>query len=109
MWTPLPLHKVKFDIKVCIFVLEVQSPAVLYNLLDLGLACGGSLFVRCDCILEGASFPRSLNGSSFGIEVVWKDSEQLARVFCGELLPESVNALLSGDILAGLLRGKRRL
>ena len=105
---PLPLHKVELDIKVCIFVLLIQSPAILYYLLNLGLACCGSLFVGRDCILEGASFPKGLKGSSLGIEIVWKDCEELARSLGRELLPESINALLSRNILAGLPRWERR-
>lgn len=95
---PLPLHEIEFDVEVWIFVLLIQSPAILYNLLNLSLACCGSLFVRRDCILGGASFPGSLNGSSFGIEIVWEDCEELARVLGRETLPELVNALLGRDI-----------
>ena len=42
---PLPLHEIEFDVEVWIFVLLIQSPAIVYNLLDLSLACCGSLFV----------------------------------------------------------------
>ena len=108
MLTPLPLHQVELDIKVCIFVLLIQSSAILYYLLNLGLACCGSLFVRRDCILEGASFPRGLKGSSLGIKIVWKDCEELAGILGRELLPESINALLSRNILAGLSKWERR-
>ena len=106
---PLPLHKVELDIKMCIFVLLIQSPAILYYFLNLGLACCGSLFVRRDCILEGASCPRGLKGSSLGIEIVWKYSKELARILGRELLPESINALLNRNILAGLPRWERRV
>ena len=101
---PLPLHKVEFDVEVCIFVLLIQSSAILHYLLNLGLARCGSLFVGRDCIVEGASFPRGLKGSSLGIEIVWKDGEELAGIFGGELLPELINALLSRNILPGLPR-----
>ena len=106
---PSPLHKIELDIEVWIFVLLIQSPAILYYLPHLGLACCGSLFVRRDCILEAASFPRSLNGSSFGIEVVWKDSVELARILGRELVPEFINALLSRNILIGLLSWEGRV
>ena len=106
---PLPLHKIEFDIEVCIFVLLIQSPAILYYLLNLSLACCGSLFVRRDCIVEGASIPRGLNGSSFGIEIIWKDCEELARILGRKSLPKFINALLSRNILTGLLRWKMRL
>ena len=106
---PFPLHKIEFDIEVCIFVLLIQSPAILYYLLNLSLACCGSLFVRRDCIVESASFPRGLNGSSFGIKIVWKDCEELAGILGRKSLPKFINALLSRNILAGLLRWKMRL
>ena len=107
--TPLPLHKIEFDIEVCIFVLLVQPPAILYNLLNLGLACCGSLFVRRDCIFEGAGFPRGLEGSSFGVEVVRKDCEKLARILGRKFPPKFINILLSRKIFAGLFRWERRL
>ena len=105
----LPLHEVELDIKVCIFVLLIQSPAILYYLLNLGLARCGSLFIRRNCILEGATSPRGLKGSSLGIEIVWKDCEELAGMLGGKSLPESINTLLSRNILVDLPRGKRRV
>lgn len=105
---PLPLHKIELDVEVRIFVLLIQSPAILYNLLNFGLARCGSLFVRRNRILGGAGFPGGVNGSSFGIEVVREDCGELARVLGREVFPESVNALLRRDSLAGLLWCERR-
>lgn len=100
---PLSLHKIQLNVEVWVFVLLIQSPAFLYNLFNLSLACCGSLFVRRDGIFGGDSFPRSLDRSSFGIEIVWENCEGFARMLGGELLPELVNDLLWRDILAGLL------
>jgi hypothetical protein len=108
---PLPLHEIQLDIEVWVFVLLIQFPTILYNLLNLSLACCSRLFIRRGRIFGGASFPRSLKGSPFGIQIVWEDCEGLAGILGCELLPELVNDLLRMDILSGLLRrgGKFRV
>lgn len=91
-------------------VLLVDAAAVPHYLPNLLSACCHGLFVGGESILgawtSGFPFLLVMCGGALGVEVVGQDGEDLAWVFCGELVPELVDILL-GMLLLHLATGRQ--
>lgn len=94
VWESLRALEVGFDIEMGIAVFLVQTAAFFHYLPDLGPASLGSFFVGSKGIDARYEAFGGMGSSTFGVEVIWKDREDLAGVLCGELAPELVDALL---------------
>lgn len=108
VWKRLRALEVGLDIEMGISVFLVEAAALFDNLPDLGLAGFGGFFIRSKGIDAGDGALGSVGGSTFGVEVVGQDGKDLAGVFCGEIVPELVDALLGCLLASGQPQARRR-
>jgi hypothetical protein len=94
-----PSLEIGLNVKVWIAILLIDPPALLYNLADFGLAGFDGMFVGCDGVFAGDGAFGGMSCCSLRIEVIGKDGEDLARMFCGELVPELLNGSLGSLLL----------
>lgn len=93
-WERLRSLEIGFNVEMGITVLLVQPPTFLHDLGYFPRAGFDGFFVGCKCVDSRYRALRGMCCSTFRIQIVRQDGEDLSGMFGCELVPELINVSL---------------
>lgn len=89
-----PILKVEFDVEVRVSIFHVDSPTFHGNLLHSVLALRTSFIVGFPSLLTMDDAFRSFSSLCLGIDIVWQNRKDFARILGGKSIPQIINVFL---------------